>query len=62
MKRDGYIPQHLRWALRAAVVALMVGLLCHLQGCGGGDAEPEEAATDKTTPPLTCTTHPELCR
>lgn len=62
MKRDGYMSQHLRWALRTAVVALIVGLLCVLQGCGGGDAEPEETATDKTTPPLNCTFYPELCR
>lgn len=61
MKQDGYMPQHLSWALRAAVVALVVGLLCLLQGCGGGD-EPEEAATNKTTPPLNCTFYPELCR
>lgn len=62
MKQDGYMPQHLRWALRAAVVALIVGLLCLLQGCGGGDDLDETADGTKTTPPLNCTTHPELCR
>ena len=61
MKQDGYMPQHLRWALRAAVVALIVGLLCLLQGCGGGDDLDDTDGT-KTTPPLNCTTHPELCR
>lgn len=63
MKHDGYMPQHLRWALRAGLVALVVGLLCLLQACGGGE-EPEDTADggDKTTPPINCTTRPELCR
>lgn len=60
MKRDGYTPQHLRWALRAAAVALVVGLLCVLQGCGGGDDLEDDSS--KTTPPLNCTQRPELCR
>lgn len=62
MKHDGYMPQHLRWALRAAVVALIVGLLCLLQGCGGGDFEDASADQPNTSPPLNCTTRPELCR
>jgi hypothetical protein len=63
MKQDGYMPQTLRWALRAIAVALIVGLLCVLQGCGGGDFEDEPTAEDtKTTQPINCTQRPELCR
>jgi hypothetical protein len=63
MKQDGYMPQHLRWALRAAVVALVVGLLCLLQGCGGGDFDDDSATEQpKTNQPVNCTQQPELCR
>lgn len=62
MNRSPWMPPHWRLCLRVAAVALIVGLICLLQACGGGDDEEPTSDGTKTTPPLNCTFYPELCR
>lgn len=57
--RSSWMRTELRWALRALVVGLLVGLICLLQGCGGGESEEED---HKRTDPPPCDTRPELCK
>ena len=50
-----------RLALRVlAVMVLVFGVLIALPGCGGGDADEDDARATVSPPP--CTTRPEVCQ
>jgi predicted small lipoprotein YifL len=51
----------LRTALHLAALAWLVLLLAVLAACGGG-GDDEAPPPDKTTQPVDCITHPELCK
>lgn len=59
MNASPWMPRHWRLCLRAAAVGLLVGLICLLSACGGGETD-EEAHKD--TDPPACQQHPELCK
>lgn len=60
MSRHHWMRTELRYALRAATAGLLVGLLCLLAACGGG--EDENGDGTKRTDPPSCTTNPEQCK
>lgn len=60
--RPRWMRTELRYAMRAATVGLLVGLICLLAACGGSDEDLEPDPADKTSTPPPCQTRPELCK
>lgn len=59
MNNSPWMPYQWRLCLRAAAVGLLVGLICLLSACGGGETEEEH---HKDTHPVNCQQRPELCK